>query len=89
MEQLERVDLSMSETNIKLAFWINVYNSLVMHVIAGYSTVVTVILYTYTFNALSAYIDLHIIRLQAYLAYGIPNSSLKRMALFHKVKKIF
>uniref|UniRef100_A0A0E0BDQ0 DUF547 domain-containing protein n=1 Tax=Oryza glumipatula TaxID=40148 RepID=A0A0E0BDQ0_9ORYZ len=51
VEQLERVDLSMSETNIKLAFWINVYNSLVMH---------------------------------AYLAYGIPNSSLKRMALFHK-----
>ncbi|KAF0928712.1 hypothetical protein E2562_006135 [Oryza meyeriana var. granulata] len=51
VEQLERVDPSMSGTNIKLAFWINVYNSLVMH---------------------------------AYLAYGIPNSSLKRMALFHK-----
>ncbi|EMS51683.1 hypothetical protein TRIUR3_07754 [Triticum urartu] len=51
VEQLERVDLSISETSIKLAFWINVYNSLVMH---------------------------------AYLAYGIPNSSLKRMALFHK-----
>uniref|UniRef100_J3N4V0 DUF547 domain-containing protein n=1 Tax=Oryza brachyantha TaxID=4533 RepID=J3N4V0_ORYBR len=31
VEQLERVDLSMSDTNIKLAFWINVYNSLVMH----------------------------------------------------------
>uniref|UniRef100_A0ACD5TMJ9 Uncharacterized protein n=1 Tax=Avena sativa TaxID=4498 RepID=A0ACD5TMJ9_AVESA len=51
VEQLERVDLSMSGASIKLAFWINVYNSLVMH---------------------------------AYLAYGIPNSSLKRMALFHK-----
>ncbi|RLN38705.1 uncharacterized protein C2845_PM01G21320 [Panicum miliaceum] len=51
VEQLERVDLSMSETSIKLAFWINVYNSLIMH---------------------------------AYLAYGVPNSSLKRMALFHK-----
>ncbi|KAM0847726.1 hypothetical protein ACQ4PT_054830 [Festuca glaucescens] len=51
VEQLERVDLSMSGTSIKLAFWINVYNSLVMH---------------------------------AYLAYGIPNSSLKRMAIFHK-----
>jgi hypothetical protein len=25
--------------------------------------------------------------LQAYLAYGIPNSSLKRMALFHKVSR--
>ncbi|CAL4923808.1 unnamed protein product [Urochloa decumbens] len=51
VEQLERVDLSMSENSVKLAFWINVYNSLIMH---------------------------------AYLAYGIPNSSLKRMALFHK-----
>ncbi|KQJ97785.1 hypothetical protein BRADI_3g33250v3 [Brachypodium distachyon] len=51
VEQLERVDLSMSDSSIKLAFWINMYNSLVMH---------------------------------AYLAYGIPNSSLKRMALFHK-----
>ncbi|RLN19245.1 uncharacterized protein C2845_PM02G20200 [Panicum miliaceum] len=52
VEQLERVDLSMSENSIKLAFWINVYNSLIMH---------------------------------AYLAYGVPNSSLKRMALFHKL----
>ncbi|CAN6319199.1 unnamed protein product [Urochloa humidicola] len=51
VEQLERVDPSMSENSVKLAFWINVYNSLIMHV---------------------------------YLAYGIPNSSLKRMALFHK-----
>ncbi|KAG2550569.1 uncharacterized protein LOC120651693 isoform X2 [Panicum virgatum] len=51
VEQLERVDLSMSEKSIKLTFWINVYNSLIMH---------------------------------AYLAYGVPNSSLKRMALFHK-----
>jgi hypothetical protein len=35
VEQLERVDLSMSGTSIKLAFWINVYNSLVMHVSAN------------------------------------------------------
>ncbi|VAH06387.1 unnamed protein product [Triticum turgidum subsp. durum] len=61
VEQLERVDLSMSETSIKLAFWINVYNSLVMHCVIP-----------------------RVIALQAYLAYGIPNSSLKRMALFHK-----
>ncbi|XP_062204889.1 uncharacterized protein LOC133906939 isoform X2 [Phragmites australis] len=51
VEQLERVDLSMSENSTKLAFWTNVYNSLIMH---------------------------------AFLAYGIPNSSLKRMTLFHK-----
>lgn len=38
VEQLERVDLSMSDSSIKLAFWINMYNSLVMHVIARNST---------------------------------------------------
>jgi hypothetical protein len=32
VEQLERVDLSVSENSVKLAFWINVYNSLIMHV---------------------------------------------------------
>lgn len=51
VEQLERVNLSQMETNNKVAFWINLYNSLVMH---------------------------------AYLAYGIPQNSLKRLALFHK-----
>lgn len=35
-EQLERVDMSMLETKAKLAFWINVYNSLIMHVSAGH-----------------------------------------------------
>lgn len=51
VEQLERVNLSQMETNNKMAFWINLYNSLVMH---------------------------------AYLAYGIPQNSLRRLALFHK-----
>ncbi|CAN1333638.1 hypothetical protein LINPERPRIM_LOCUS36105 [Linum perenne] len=51
VEQLEAVTVTQMETNAQIAFWINVYNSLVMH---------------------------------AYLAYGIPNSSLKRLALFHK-----
>ncbi|KAJ8555602.1 hypothetical protein K7X08_013098 [Anisodus acutangulus] len=51
VEQLERVNLSQMETNAKTAFWINLYNSLVMH---------------------------------AYLAYGIPQNSLRRLALFHK-----
>ncbi|XP_058104428.1 uncharacterized protein LOC131248259 isoform X2 [Magnolia sinica] len=51
VEQLERVSAGQMEDDAKVAFWINVYNSLVMH---------------------------------AYLAYGIPNSSLRRMALFHK-----
>lgn len=33
VEQLERVDLSVLETEAKLAFWINIYNALIMHVI--------------------------------------------------------
>ncbi|KAK2974999.1 hypothetical protein RJ640_012865 [Escallonia rubra] len=51
VEQLEKVHLNQMETSAQTAFWINMYNSLVMH---------------------------------AYLAYGIPHSSLRRLALFHK-----
>ncbi|KAJ6715072.1 hypothetical protein OIU85_026564 [Salix viminalis] len=51
VEQLERVAVTRMENSAKTAFWINVYNSLVMH---------------------------------AHLAYGIPHSSLRRLALFHK-----
>ncbi|KFK31381.1 hypothetical protein AALP_AA6G104700 [Arabis alpina] len=51
VEQLERVTLNEMESNAKLAFWINIYNALLMH---------------------------------AYLAYGIPANSLRRLALFHK-----
>uniref|UniRef100_A0A5B6ZW51 DUF547 domain-containing protein n=1 Tax=Davidia involucrata TaxID=16924 RepID=A0A5B6ZW51_DAVIN len=51
VEQLERVNVSQMETDTRTAFWINMYNSLVMH---------------------------------AYLAYGIPHNSLRRLALFHK-----
>ncbi|KAK1435927.1 hypothetical protein QVD17_01700 [Tagetes erecta] len=51
VEQLEKLNLSNMETNAQTAFWINVYNSMIMH---------------------------------AYLAYGIPHSSLRRLALFHK-----
>ncbi|KAF5957397.1 hypothetical protein HYC85_004622 [Camellia sinensis] len=51
VEQLEKVNVTQMETNAKIAFWVNTYNSLVMH---------------------------------AYLAYGIPHSSLRRLALFHK-----
>ncbi|KAB1217003.1 hypothetical protein CJ030_MR4G021318 [Morella rubra] len=51
VEQLERVNVSQMDNNAQTAFWINVYNALVMH---------------------------------AYLAYGIPQHSLRRLALFHK-----
>ncbi|KAL6979755.1 hypothetical protein U1Q18_021410 [Sarracenia purpurea var. burkii] len=51
VEQLERVNVNQMEINAQIAFWINTYNSLVMH---------------------------------AYLAYGIPHSLLRKLALFHK-----
>ncbi|KAL1192533.1 hypothetical protein V5N11_012426 [Cardamine amara subsp. amara] len=51
VEQLETVTINQMEGNAKLAFWINIYNSLLMH---------------------------------AYLAYGVPANSLRRLALFHK-----
>ncbi|KAL8111499.1 hypothetical protein AgCh_019273 [Apium graveolens] len=53
VEQLEKVNLGSMELNAKTAFWINVYNSLIMH---------------------------------AYLAYGIPRSSIRRLALFYKCR---
>ncbi|KHG18516.1 Elongation factor 4 [Gossypium arboreum] len=51
VEQLEKVTVSQMGYSAQIAFWINVYNALIMH---------------------------------AYLAYGIPHSSLRRLALFHK-----
>ncbi|KAI7749691.1 hypothetical protein M8C21_008911 [Ambrosia artemisiifolia] len=51
VEQLEKLNLSNMDTNAQIAFWINMYNSMIMH---------------------------------AYLAYGIPHSSLRRVTLFHK-----
>lgn len=32
VEQLERLNLSQMETNAQTAFWINMYNSMIMHV---------------------------------------------------------
>lgn len=54
VEQLERVSIDQMANDARVAFWINIHNSLVMH---------------------------------AYLAYGIPHSSIRRLALFHKVVK--
>ncbi|KZV45346.1 hypothetical protein F511_04084 [Dorcoceras hygrometricum] len=51
VEQLEKVNVRKMDANAQIAFWINLYNSLVMH---------------------------------AYLAFGIPHNSLRRLALFHK-----
>ncbi|XP_073287875.1 uncharacterized protein [Primulina huaijiensis] len=51
VEQLEKVNVRKMDANAQVAFWINLYNSLVMH---------------------------------AYLAFGVPHNSLRRLALFHK-----
>ncbi|KAF3321246.1 hypothetical protein FCM35_KLT14499 [Carex littledalei] len=51
LKQLERVNPGRIAQNAKCAFWLNIYNSLVMH---------------------------------AYLTYGFPSSSLRRMLLIHK-----
>ncbi|KAL3700252.1 hypothetical protein R1sor_018274 [Riccia sorocarpa] len=51
VEQLENVDPAIMKQEEKMAFWINIYNALMMH---------------------------------AYLAYGIPRSYLKRLALVQK-----
>ncbi|KAK8266486.1 hypothetical protein V6Z12_D12G249700 [Gossypium hirsutum] len=48
VEQLEKVTVNQMEFNAQIAFWINVYNALVMH---------------------------------AYLAYGIPHGSLRRLVI--------
>lgn len=32
VEQLERVNVTQMELNAQIAFWINVYNALIMHV---------------------------------------------------------
>ncbi|KAM3307442.1 hypothetical protein P3S67_009185 [Capsicum chacoense] len=80
VEQLERVNLSEMETNAKMAFWINLYNSLVMHVKMALTCIVSPFQFVYYvfFTSLSSRL------IQAYLAYGIPQNSLRRLALFHK-----
>lgn len=35
VEQLERVNVTQMEMNAQIAFWINMYNALVMHVITS------------------------------------------------------
>lgn len=47
MEQLERVNASQMENNAQTAFWINVYNALVMHVriIPGVGLILSLVLH--------------------------------------------
>ena len=85
MEQLERVTVTRMEDSAKTAFWINVYNSLVMHVIIGW---MTGCLFWITYLIIILYKRFFFL-CQAHLAYGIPHSSLRRLALFHKVVHFF
>ncbi|KAB2070792.1 hypothetical protein ES319_A08G179100v1 [Gossypium barbadense] len=80
VEQLEKVTVSQMGYSAQIAFWINVYNALIMHVslyLVNNSLVLSLFLYT-IINSLLCLLFL------AYLAYGIPHSSLRRLALFHK-----
>lgn len=78
VERLARVNPTELSNNEKLAFWINIYNALIMHVIMS--------------SQISLSFDLHIQNLQfddclnqAYLAYGVPKTDLKFFSLMQKV----
>lgn len=87
VEQLEKVKLSQLDGDAQIAFWINVHNALVMHVINNDFYLKIFQAYVILFWK-SACITL-ISCCQAYLAYGIPQGSLRRLALFHKVAHFF
>ncbi|PSS09709.1 Myosin-1 like [Actinidia chinensis var. chinensis] len=80
VEQLERVNVIQMETNAKIAFWINTYNSLIMHVKIDNWLIVS---FLRICSSGSIHISL-LLFVQAYLAYGIPHSSLRKLALFDK-----
>ncbi|OAE19845.1 hypothetical protein AXG93_291s1260 [Marchantia polymorpha subsp. ruderalis] len=112
VEQLEKVDPGLMKHEEKMAFWINVYNALMMHCVSKYScggtefiaTAETVgwvdlwcsplyVLYVSSLvsriaaaveNLVGSSPDLRGFGLQAYLAYGIPRSHLKRLSLVQK-----
>jgi hypothetical protein len=71
------------ENDAQTAFWINVYNALVMHVriIPSVGLLLPILLRIIPSVLLCL--------VQAYLAYGIPLNSLRRLALFHKVVLFF
>ncbi|XP_037494045.1 uncharacterized protein LOC105632278 isoform X7 [Jatropha curcas] len=76
VEKLERVTVSQMENNAQVAFWINVYNALVMHV--------KITDQNFFFSSVCSRNIREYCLGQAYLAYGIPHNSLRRLALFHK-----
>lgn len=90
VEQLEKVNLNQMENNAQTAFWINMYNSLVMHVkdFKADNFYFYFVILSLQFYTPWSYVFL-LWLIQAYLAYGIPHSSLRRLALFHKVVQFF
>lgn len=48
VEQLERVNISQMECDGKIAFWINIHNALVMHVIFTLIGIAMVLIYQFS-----------------------------------------
>ena len=85
VEQLEKVDPGRLKHEEKLAFWINIYNALLMHVMISQPICESCKL-RYFLCILLSY--RYYSAMQAYLAYGIPRNNLKRMTLLQRVRLI-
>ena len=85
VEQLEKVDPSQLTHDEKLAFWINVHNALLMHVMISQPICESCKL-RYFLCILLSY--RYYSAMQAYLAYGIPRNNLKRMTLLQRVRNL-
>jgi hypothetical protein len=86
VEQLENVDPGRLKHEEKLAFWINIYNALLMHVIMSQLRSMKFLNITILAHVLISYFFFIIVKIQAYLAYGIPRNNLKRMTLLQRVR---
>lgn len=80
--QLEGVDPRKMKHEEKLAFWINVHNALVMHVL-------NLVNRNTNSHDTALYNSVMIsFSVQAYLAYGIPQNNTKRVFLLLKVRSL-
>ncbi|MBA0842736.1 hypothetical protein Goarm_002542 [Gossypium armourianum] len=77
--QLEEIDVRTMKHEEKLAFWINVHNSLVMHVM--FLNLHYILMFQTRPLLKNGFCFVH---LQAYLVYGIPKNSTKRFSLLLK-----
>lgn len=99
VHRLEKVDPSRMKNDEKLAFWINIHNALVMHVMNGFHCKILkkkknwywkfkVTFSSFCVSRKDTHLFFFMLLLQAYLAYGIPQNSLKRGSLLVKVSLV-